>query len=112
MKCRPSGTRWQTFRNSIQLKPVANCPVGYGVIDYERQRDSDEKDRDRSAHRPMPESPLPLSLVQFLVASKREKFRELIIGRQFVKERCRFLVSPIRELLLAHQRLDCLKLFT
>ena|ERR1700722_8339077 len=27
-RCRPSGARWQTFRNSIQLKPVANCPGG------------------------------------------------------------------------------------
>ena|SRR3984957_12869138 len=27
-RCRPSGTRRQTFRNSILRKPVANCPGG------------------------------------------------------------------------------------
>jgi hypothetical protein len=50
-------------------------------------------------------------LIELLVAPKREKLNELVIRRQFIKQRGSLLISAFSELLLADHQLDLLQLF-
>jgi hypothetical protein len=50
-------------------------------------------------------------LVELLVASKREKFHELVVCGQLIKQRCCLLVFPVRKVLLAYHGLDFAEFF-
>jgi hypothetical protein len=50
-------------------------------------------------------------LVKLLVASKRQKFHELVVCGQLIKQRCCLLVFPFRKVLLSYHGLDFAEFF-